>query len=251
MILLMFPENLKGSVCCAGVCLLIALTACAPSPGGAAPVSGPVPPAGPELPFQPALLTVEAVLPDGAPVPELARLIAEFHAEISVSPEPAFRSETAVPQGPGPLAVSLPLPPAFSLDEGPFGVSLRLKSGTALLYAAPAPVRVASRDDLSGIMVRLADPATLLRSAVMAPEGALYICGGKQVILAIGTGAAYITYPTGESARLRKAETHGAGGEIFTNGSLRLERLPGAPAATARLALAEGSGEPQPCHLAR
>lgn len=248
---LMFSKALNGKVCSAGACLLLALAACAPSPpGGAAPVSGPVAPAGPDQPFQRLLLTGEAALPADASLPEEARLIAEFHAEMSASPEAAFRTDSALPAGPGPLAVSMELPQAFTLDEGPFRLRLRVQSGTAILYAATAPVRIASREDLSGISAVLADPETLASAAMITPEGAPHLCGSERVILSIEAGAAYVTYPTGESARLRKVDAAASGAEQFTNGDLLLQRQRDAATGTARLAFAKGNGDPEICTLA-
>ncbi|MFN7056719.1 hypothetical protein [Hyphomonas sp.] len=208
-------------------------------------------PAGPDLPLLRLVLTGEAALPDGVSLPEDARLVAEFRAEMSTAQEAAFRLDTAVPPGPGPLAFAVELPPTFSLDEGPYRLRLRVQSGPVVLYATEAPVRIASDQDLTGISMRLADPDALLRAALITPGGAAHVCGGERVILAIETGAAYITYPTGESARLRKVDASGSSAEQFSNGDLLLERQHDTATGTARLAFASGGGDPQLCTLAR
>lgn len=238
---------LRMTACGAVAFLLATLTACAPAQESPAPASGlATTPAGPEVSVARLTLSGEVRFPEGTAVPEDARLILELYPEITAdaSADPLLRREIlAAPGNVHPFTLELP---AASLGDGPHRLSARLQSGYAILLASKRPVRITGPRDLTGIVLELADPEALVIGPAITPAGTPYVCGGERVILALEAGAAYITYPSGQSARLRRLETSGDEAEQFSNGLLLIERRLDENA-NEILALAQGDAMPQPC----
>lgn len=233
----------------AGAVLLLTLTTCAPAPRGPAPASGPVSPSGPEAPLLMLTLSGEASLPEGTAVPADARLILEVHTMVDralIGEAMVQRELLAGSVNPIPFTMDLP---AGDFGNGGYTLTARLQSGFAILLTAEAPAEITSEANLTGIRLNLAEPASLVQRPMITPEGTLYDCGGERVILALEAGAAYLSYETGESARLRKLDAGAGAAEQFSNGQLLVERRTDDTGAQT-LAFGQGRAVPQPCTLA-
>lgn len=232
-----------------GPLCLLAFTACAPAGEVPSPVAEPVSLSGPEISMPALTLSGEAVLPEGMAVPPDARLILEVHTEINraLIGEPMLE-RSLIPGGANPIRFTMDLP-GVNFENGGYKLTGRLQSGYAILLRAETPAAFTTEAELTGLTLTLVDPATLVNRPMITPEGTLYDCGGERLILALEAGAAYVTFGTGESARLRKLDAETGAAEQFSNGELLIERRTGDTGAET-LSFGHGQGVPQDCTAA-
>jgi uncharacterized lipoprotein YbaY len=242
--------RLRGPVLSGGGALAaLVLTACAPAAEIPAPGAQTAPVSGSEVSLPVLTLSGEAVLPEGTAVPPDARLILELHTEINraLIGEPMLQQERIAGNA-NPIPFTMDLP-GVNFENGGYKLTARLQSGYAILLKAQAPAAFTSEAELTGLTLTLVDPATLVDRPMITPEGTLYVCGGERLILALEAGAAYVTYETGESARLRKLDTQPGAAEQFSNGQLLVERRTDDTGAET-LSFGQGQAVPQDCTAA-
>lgn len=122
-------------------------------------------------------------------------------------------------------------PVSFSLgvesdvdSRAQLSVSAQISDGAALYYVSDTSNPVSPVDGARGLSITLvpveASPGTGAGGSPVTPSPVAYQCGDERVEIALEAGAAYVTGPEGETARLGKLAGGEAAPQTFTDGRM-------------------------------